>query len=159
MIRTGSEYQAALRQIEQDRQTAALQREALADKNLTPEEIERVMEPLISFHLQRVEEAEWYERVRAGNLSPIHDLSAIGQVLIGLRIARNLTQKQLAGRLGVSEAVVSRDEKNEYHGVSVERAQRILEALGASPLLSVTYQLEPDAPAPKRRGKRELVTA
>ena len=57
MIRTGSEYQAALRQIEQDRQTAALQREALADKNLTPEEIERVMEPLISFHLQRVEEA------------------------------------------------------------------------------------------------------
>jgi DNA-binding XRE family transcriptional regulator len=155
MIRTGSEYQAALRQIEQDRQTAALQREALADKNLTPEEIERVMEPLISFHLQRVEEAEWYERVRAGNLSPIHDLSAIGQVLIGLRIARNLTQKQLAATLGVSEAVVSRDEKNEYHGVSMERAQRILEALGASPLLSVSYQTENTAP--KRRIKRERV--
>jgi hypothetical protein len=155
MIRTGSEYQAALRQIEQDRQTAALQREALADKNLTPEEIERVMEPLISFHLQRVEEAEWYERVRAGNLSPIHDLSAIGQVLIGLRIARNLTQKQLAATLGVSEAVVSRDEKNEYHGVSMERAQRILEALGASPLLSVSYQTE--TTAPKRRIKRERV--
>ena len=155
MIRTESEYQIALKQIEQDRQTAALQRAALADKSLTAEEIERVMEPLTSFHLQRIEEAEWYERVRAGDLSPIHSLSAIGQVLIGLRIARNLTQKQLAKRLGVSEAVVSRDEKNEYHGVSVERAQRILEALGGSPLLSVTYQ--PEAATPKRRGKRELV--
>jgi DNA-binding transcriptional regulator YiaG len=96
-----------------------------------------------------------HERVRAGDLSPIHDLSAIGQVLIGLRIARNLTQKQLAGRLGVSEAVVSRDEKNEYHGISVERAQRILEARGASPLLSVSYQTE--TAAPKRRIKRERI--
>jgi ribosome-binding protein aMBF1 (putative translation factor) len=155
MIRTESEYNAARKQIEQDRRTAALQREALADKNLTAEEIERVMEPLISFHLQRIEKAEWYERVRAGDLSPIHDLSAIGQVLIGLRIARNLTQKQLAGRLGVSEAVVSRDEKNEYHGISVERAQRILEARGASPLLSVSYQTE--TAAPKRRIKRERI--
>jgi hypothetical protein len=30
----------------------------------------------------------------------------------------------------VSEAQVSRDERNEYHGVTVDRAQRILEALG-----------------------------
>jgi len=36
----------------------------------------------------------------------------------------------LAERLGVSAAQVSRDERNEYHGITVERAQLILDRLG-----------------------------
>jgi transcriptional regulator with XRE-family HTH domain len=42
-----------------------------------------------------------------------------------------LTQRQLAERLGVHESQVSRDERNEYHGITLERAARILEALHA----------------------------
>ncbi len=45
-------------------------------------------------------------------------------------IANGLSQKELADRLGVSEAQVSRDERNEYHSVTMERAQRILDAMG-----------------------------
>src|SRR4029079_10758009 len=41
-----------------------------------------------------------------------------------------LTQRELAERLGISESLVPRDERNEYHGITVERAQRILDALG-----------------------------
>ena len=41
-----------------------------------------------------------------------------------------LTVAQLAERLGVHETQVSRDERNEYHGVTLERANRNLEALG-----------------------------
>jgi len=52
--------------------------------------------------------------------------------MIGLRIARRLTQRQLAGRLSVSESQVSRDERNDYHGITVARAQRIIAALGGS---------------------------
>ena len=37
---------------------------------------------------------------------------------------------QLAERLGVHESQVLRDERNDYRGVTAERAQRILEALG-----------------------------
>jgi Helix-turn-helix len=47
---------------------------------------------------------------------------------------RALTQqyaRELAQRLGVDESQVSRDERNEYYGITVERAQRILDALGA----------------------------
>jgi transcriptional regulator with XRE-family HTH domain len=42
-----------------------------------------------------------------------------------------MTQRQLAERLGVNETAVSRDERNEYHGITVDRATKVLEALGA----------------------------
>jgi len=41
-----------------------------------------------------------------------------------------LSQRGLAGKLGVQEPRVARDERNEYCGVTVERAARILDALG-----------------------------
>jgi transcriptional regulator with XRE-family HTH domain len=62
--------------------------------------------------------------------------------LIALRLARGLTQRQLAERLGVNEAQVSRDESNEYHGISVQRAQRTIDALEGS----VTVAVSPERP-------------
>ena len=44
--------------------------------------------------------------------------------------ATRLMQRDLAERMGVHESMVSRDERNEYHGITVERASRILEAMG-----------------------------
>jgi transcriptional regulator with XRE-family HTH domain len=54
----------------------------------------------------------------------------VGTLLIALRIANGLSQKEVAPRLGVSEAQVSHDERNEYHGITVDRAQRVLDAMG-----------------------------
>ena len=54
-----------------------------------------------------------------------------GQLLVALRVAQGISQRELAERLGVHESQVSRDERNEYHGVTLERAQRVLDALGA----------------------------
>lgn len=62
----------------------------------------------------------------------IHSLTDIGRILIALHIARGLSRRELAELLQVSEVVVSRGERNEYHGITVERAQRILNALQAS---------------------------
>jgi transcriptional regulator with XRE-family HTH domain len=36
----------------------------------------------------------------------------------------------MADQLGVHVSQVSRDERNEYHGITVERASRVLDALG-----------------------------
>ncbi|MBI2480163.1 MAG: helix-turn-helix transcriptional regulator [Planctomycetia bacterium] len=42
-----------------------------------------------------------------------------------------MSQRELAEKLGVHESQVSRDERNEYHGLTVQRAARILDVLGA----------------------------
>ena len=47
---------------------------------------------------------------------------------------------QLAERLGVNEAQVSKDESNDYHGISVERAQRIIDALEGSVTVAVSTE-------------------
>ncbi len=79
---------------------------------------------------QLAEEVSWYERVTRRNFGVLSRLTALGRLLIALRIANGLTQRELARRLGVDEAQVSRDERNEYYGITLERAQRILDALG-----------------------------
>lgn len=130
MIRNEREYQEALRRLKEDESFLAEQRRSLSDLQLKPDEVERAMEPALSFHAQLVEEAAWYERVRRRDFETIHSISAIGRLLIAARIANGLTQQELADRLGVSATQVSRDERNEYHGITIERAQLILDRLG-----------------------------
>ena len=71
-----------------------------------------------------------YERLKRAKFDELRNLEGLGQLLVGLRIATGLTQRQLADRLGVHESQVSRDERNEYFGVTVDRVNHILEALG-----------------------------
>jgi DNA-directed RNA polymerase specialized sigma subunit len=144
MIRNEKEYQEAVRRLAADETFMAQQRAALQALGLRPEEVERALEPALSFHAQLMEEVAWYERVRRRDFEAIQSLTAIGRLLIAARIANGLSQKDLAERLGVSEAQVSRDERNDYHGVTVERAQRILDALGET----VSARLVERPPAP-----------
>ena len=130
MIRNDREYQDAQRRLKDDQDFIAAQRRALEDLALTAAGIERAMQTALSFHAQLVEEVEWYERVCRRDFETIHSLNAIGRLLIAARIANGLTQQGLAERLGVSAAQVSRDERNDYHGITVERAQLILDRLG-----------------------------
>lgn len=137
MIRNEREYKEAISRLEQDQEVIAAQRRALVERGLSKEEVERGLGPMLSFHAQLQEEVEWYEKVRHRDFEVIDNLSAIGTLLIALRIANGLSQKELAERLGVSEAQISRDERNEYHGITVERAQRVLDAMGETLTTSV----------------------
>ena len=130
MIRTEQEFNRALEQLEREREALEQQRNRLSEMGIEGKDLERAMQPAISFHDQLREEVETYERIKRGEFEPLFNLTHIGRWLIGARIALGMTQRELAERLEVSESVVSRDERNDYHGVSVERAQRILEALG-----------------------------
>jgi DNA-binding Xre family transcriptional regulator len=130
MIRSEKEYREALDRLKQDEEVLALQREKLEEMGLSEEEVGRALEPMLSFRSQLEEEVEWFERVRRRDFGVVRDLSAVGTLLIALRIANGISQRELADRLGVSEAQVSRDERNEYHGITVDRVQRVLDAMG-----------------------------
>jgi DNA-binding Xre family transcriptional regulator len=129
MIRSEKEYREAVERLRQDEEVLALQKEKLEELALSEEEVRRALEPMLSFRAQLEEEVGWYERVRRRDFGIIRDLSAVGTLLIALRIANGLSQRELAEKLGVSEAQVSRDERNEYHGITVDRAQRVLDAM------------------------------
>jgi DNA-directed RNA polymerase specialized sigma subunit len=129
VIRSEKEYREALERLRQDEEILALQKEKLEGLGLSEEEVRRALEPMLSFRAQLEEEVEWYERVRRRDFGIIRDLSAVGTLLIALRIANSLSQRELAEKLGVSAAQVSRDERNEYHGITVDRAQRVLDAM------------------------------
>ena len=131
MIRTESDYRHARERLEAEAKRLAEYAGACAAKGFGPDEVAKLMEPLQSFHAQLVEEIDGYERLRRGEFGEFENLGGLGQLLIGLRIAKGITQRQLAERLGVSETMVSRDERNEYHGITVDRARRVLDALGA----------------------------
>jgi DNA-directed RNA polymerase specialized sigma subunit len=141
MIRTDKEYNELMSQMAQTKQLIAEQRKTLAAEGLTGKEIERALAPTVSFSNQFAEELEFYKKLKSGSLPPFDSFESIGQALVALRIAKDLTQRELAQRLNVAEAQVSRDERNEYHGITIERAQRVLDAMGA------TVKLELKIPA------------
>lgn len=139
MIRNESEYQEALARLMDERERLTAHELHLAGMGLDSGEVKRALDPLRSFHLQLAEEVQSYERLKRGEIGELLNLHGLGHTLVALRIARGLTQRELAARLGVHESQVSRDERNEYHHITVERASRILDAMDVR-LLSLFEQ-------------------
>jgi transcriptional regulator with XRE-family HTH domain len=132
MIRNDTEYKRVLQQIEEGHAHFHAQRASFQEHGVPAEAAQIALQATESFLLGLEEDAAAYLNAKNGHLAPLDDLKHIGRWLVHARIARGLSQKELAERLGVSEAQVSRDERNEYAKVGVDRAQSILDALGVS---------------------------
>src|SRR5258707_30204 len=129
MIRNETEYQEASARLTEERNRLTEHRARLRETGLSDEEIKRVIDPMESFHLQLKEEVESYERLKRQEFDELYNLRGLGHLLISLRIAQGISQRELARRLGVHESQVSRDERNEYFGITLERAVKVLDAL------------------------------
>src|SRR6202789_3741471 len=129
MIRNETEYQEAVTRLADECKRLADHRARLKEAGLKDEEIKRVIDPMESFHLQLKEEVESYERLKRGEFDELENLRGLGHLLISLRIAQGISQRDLARRLDVHESQVSRDERNEYFGITLERAIKLLDAL------------------------------
>jgi ribosome-binding protein aMBF1 (putative translation factor) len=140
MIRNESAYQEAVQRLEAERKRLSQHRDRLKHTGLTPQQIKRAIDPMRSFHLQLAEEVHSYERLKRGNIGELKNLHGLGQALVALRIALGLTQRELAKRLEVDESQVSSDERNDYHGITVDRASRILDAMGVELLTDVNVE-------------------
>ncbi len=144
MIRNEAEYQEASARLADERNRLAEHRARLKEAGLSDAEIKRVIDPMESFHLQLREETESYERLKRGEFDDLDNLRGLGHLLISTRIAQGISQRELARRLGVHESQVSRDERNEYFGITLERAVKILDALNVR--LHTKVELEPLRP-------------
>lgn len=81
-----------------------------------------------------------YDQLKSGafTMPSLDRLDSIAPYIVRLRIARGVSQTELATRLGVSKQVVSRYEEDDYQGASVARLQEILDALGVRMHVTVT---------------------
>lgn len=141
MIRNETEYQEASARLADERKRLTEHRARLQEAGLAEDEIRRVIDPMESFHLQLSEEVESYERLKRGEFDELENFRGFGTLLISLRIAKGISQRELAKRLNVHESQVSRDERNEYFGITLERAMKILDALDVR--LHTKVEVEP----------------
>jgi len=142
MIRNEAEYQHASARLLEERSRLSEHRARLKEAGLDDDEVKRVIDPIESFHLQLQEEVESYERLRRGEFDELVNLRGLGHLLISLRIAKGVSQRDLAKRLEVHESQISRDERNEYFGITLERAIKILDALNVK--LHTKVEIEPE---------------
>jgi ribosome-binding protein aMBF1 (putative translation factor) len=130
MIRNEAEYQEAVMRVREEAARIKSERTKLQEMDLGKDEIKLALDPIRSFHEQLKEEVASYERLMRGEFEELRNFDGVGRLLIAIRISKGIPQRELAERLGVHESQVSRDERNEYHGITVERANRTLDALG-----------------------------
>ena len=136
MIRTDAEYAQARGHLRDAKKRLREHEASMKEAGLDAAQLERAMDPLRSLTLQQEEEVGVYERMQRGSFDSIQNLAGLGPLLIAARIFAGLSQRELSNRLDVHESQVSRDERNEYRSITVERANRILEAIGAVELRS-----------------------
>ncbi len=142
MIRSDADYKEAVGRLADEQQRLAEHRARLKEAGLSDPEIKRVIDPMESFHLQLQEEVESYERLKRRDFEELYNLRGLGHLLSALRVAQGISQRELARRLGVHESQVSRDERNEYFGITLERAAKVLDALN----VRLRTQVEIDSP-------------
>jgi ribosome-binding protein aMBF1 (putative translation factor) len=75
-----------------------------------------------------------YEQLRAGERRTfqVNTFEELPEVLIQARVARGLTQKDLAERLGLKEQQIQRYEATHYASASLTRVRQVIEALHLS---------------------------
>jgi len=132
MIKNERQYQVTRAELEKfERTLAELEAERVADSRvpvaLRAAEREGLRSQIASL---RREVAE-YEALRSGQVRSfaLESFDALPAALIRARIARGLSQRQLAERLGIKEQQVQRYEATDYASANLTRVREVIEAL------------------------------
>ena len=127
MIKSDAQRERTVAQIEGFRQALVKVEDGAPGKRS-----KAVRESYASMIRQLEEELHEYDQLKSGELAFPHveRLDQIAPFIAKIRIAKGISQTELARRLGVSKQVVSRYEENEYQTVAMATLQEILDAIG-----------------------------
>jgi len=133
MIKNERQYRITKAQV--DRFSDAIKHvEASSDSGIDPILKRAQVAALQSQFNDLQDEVLAYEALQAGNAQVVEaeSFDEIPSALIRARIASGLSQKDLAGRLGLKEQQVQRYEATNYAGASFSRLSEVVKALGVS---------------------------
>ena len=132
MIRNEREYRHTCERIADFRRQTEAMAQQVREAGFDEADVELAIAPTRALTQDLEWERDFYDRLRAEGPAavPAYTPENRGKALIALRIACGLTQRELAERLTVREAQVSRDERHDYRGITQDRYARVLEALG-----------------------------
>ncbi len=106
-----------------------LNKDYISNKNLKSKMQIDALESDISILGSEIKE---FDHLKSGTIKVITAKSfhELPEVIIKARIARSMTQKDLALSLGMKEQQIQRYENNNYASVSFSKIEKIVEALG-----------------------------
>jgi HTH-type transcriptional regulator/antitoxin HigA len=135
MIKTDAQRERTLVQMEGFRKALVRAAEQLSGKRGAA--VRASYESMIR---QLQEEVREYDQLKSGDLvlPPVERLDQIAPFIAKIRIAKGVSQTDLANRLGVSKQVISRYEESGYQTVAVARLQEILDAIGIKTVVTLS---------------------
>ena len=127
MIKSDAQRDRTLAQIEGFRRALAK-----ADKEKPGKRSAAIRGSYKSMIRQLEDELREYDELKSGvlNLPQVERLGQIAPFIARIRIAKGVSQAELARRLGVSKQVVSRYEESDYQTVAIARLEELLDAIG-----------------------------
>jgi DNA-binding Xre family transcriptional regulator len=135
MIKSDAQRERTAAQIEGFRQALAK-----VDREMTAKRAAAVRGSYEGMIRQLKDELREYDEIKSGELTLAHveRLDQIAPFVAKMRIAKGVSQTELARRLGVSKQVISRYEEAEYQTVAIARLQEILDAIGIRALVTLS---------------------
>lgn len=135
MIKSDAQRERTVAQIEGFRQALAKVEEGKPGKR--SKAVRGSYESMIR---QLEDDVHEYDQLKSGELALplVERLDQIAPFIARIRIAKGISQTELARRLGVSKQVISRYEANEYQTVAMAMLQEILDAIGIKTLVTLS---------------------
>ena len=133
MIKNERQYRITKNQADRFSETLDVLRQRRRETGEVHPLIAKAQEDALKSQLADLEEQlRDYESLKAGNfqLDELNLVAELATVLIKARIARGLSQKDLAERLSLKEQQIQRYEATDYATASLARIMEVVEALG-----------------------------
>lgn len=131
MIKNDRQYEYTKRKLHEfEEDLKAIHKKYSSDKN----KVRLLSQGYVEHIAQLKVEIEEYEKMKEVPLPKIlraHNLDEISRQIVRLRLARGLTQAELASRIGCKQSDISRLEREDYQGYTIGQLKKIAASLNA----------------------------